>query len=37
MRKGRIKMVSRRDFLKISLAAGAGLFLPVKFLNAQAI
>jgi spore coat protein A, manganese oxidase len=29
-------MVTRRDFLKISLAAGAGLFLPVKYFDAQA-
>ncbi len=29
-------MVSRRDFLKISFAAGAGLFIPVKFQSAEA-
>ena len=29
-------MVSRRDFLKISFAAGAGLFIPVRFHSAEA-
>jgi spore coat protein A, manganese oxidase len=29
-------MVTRREFLKISLAAGAGIFLPVKYFDAQA-
>ncbi len=29
-------MVSRRDFLKIGFAAGAGLFIPVRFQSAEA-